>query len=371
MTPPSASFNSAQLQFSIAPLDESLRMALQQALDDKTKPLGSLGRLEALAVQIGLIQCTLRPVLSRPHCIIFAADHGIVAENVSAYPQEVTLQMVLNFLRGGAAMNVFSRHNGIELLVVDAGVQGTIHAPSELLDALMHAKVAHGTRNFATQAAMTNDECLKAIGTGATIVRSLHDDGVNVLGLGEMGIGNTSSAAALMSVLLSEPLERCVGRGTGIDDAQLAHKISVLKRALALHQPCIERTTQQPAHRAFEALCRMGGLEIAMMCGAALQAAELGMVILVDGFISTTAILVASQFAPEVLPYCVFSHCSDENGHALLLERLHANPLLQLGLRLGEGTGVALAYPLVRSAVAMLNEMATFASASVSTRTSS
>jgi nicotinate-nucleotide--dimethylbenzimidazole phosphoribosyltransferase len=346
------------LNFSITSPERSIIGALQNAINNKTKPLGSLGRIERLAVQIGCIQQSTTPMLSKPHILVVAADHGIAEEGVSAYPQEVTAQMVVNYLSGGAAINVFARNNGLSVMIVDAGVKGHIPVPTHLLGELMHAKVAHGTRNFAREAAMSLDEALKALETGATIVRDLHSDGVNCIGFGEMGIGNTSAAAALMAALCDEPMEMCVGRGTGLDDEKFHHKIEVLRDALEFHRPFIT----QP----LDALARVGGFEIAMICGAALQAAELRMVILVDGFIASAAILLASKLFPAMLDYCVFSHISDEAGHALMLRHLGAEPLLSLSLRLGEGTGAALAYPLVQAAVAMLNEMATFSSAGVS-----
>jgi nicotinate-nucleotide--dimethylbenzimidazole phosphoribosyltransferase len=344
---------------------------VQSALDAKTKPLGSLGRLESLAVQIGVIQQTTTPTLQNPHVVVFAGDHGITSEGVSAYPSDVTAQMVLNFLRGGAAINVLARSAGLSLVVVDAGVKGQIPVPTELLGELLYAKVAHGTKNFAREPAMTLDECLKALETGASIVRNLHDDGVNVVGFGEMGIGNTSSAAALMSLLGDVDVHDCVGRGTGLTDEQLRHKIDVITAAVALHKPHVQvAETSHASHAALEALRRVGGLEIAMICGAVLQAAEDGMVILVDGFIASAAVLCAVRMFPEALAYCVFAHESDEHGHAAMLRTLGAEPLLRVGMRLGEGSGAALAYPIVRAAVALLNEMATFASAAVSERES-
>lgn len=348
------------MNFSITSPERTIIPALEAAINNKTKPFGSLGRIERLAVQIGRIQQSLQPTLQNPHIVVFAADHGIAEEQISAYPQEVTAQMVLNYLNGGAAINVFARQNGLRVVIVDAGVKGHIPVPTNLLGELMHAKVAHGTCNFAREAAMTHDEALKALQTGATIVRDLREDGVNCVGFGEMGIGNTSAAAALMAVLCGEPIEMCVGRGTGLDNAQFHHKVEVMRAVLALHAPFIT----QP----FDALARVGGLEIAMMCGAALQAAELQMVILVDGFIASAAILVAAKLFPAVLEYCIFSHVSDEAGHACMLRHLGAEPLLSLSLRLGEGTGAALAYPLILAAVTMLNEMATFDSANVSTK---
>jgi nicotinate-nucleotide--dimethylbenzimidazole phosphoribosyltransferase len=347
------------LHFPIAAPDKRIDTRLQAALDAKTKPLGSLGRLEELALTIGRIQHTLTPALSNPHCVVIAADHGLAAEAVSAYPQEVTAQMVLNYLRGGAAVNVFARQMGMNVLIVDAGVKGNIPVPPTLLGELLHAKIAHGTRNTLHEAAMSFDECLKAAESGATIVRNLADDGCNVIAFGEMGIGNTSAAALITSRLCGIRLHDCIGRGTGLDDAGLERKREILERVAERHAAVFEP---------LDVLRTLGGFEIAMMCGGVLQAAELGMVVLVDGFIASAAVLVAAALAPNALEYCIFAHQSAEPAHALLLRHLGAQPLLDLDLRLGEGTGAVLAYPLLQAAVAMLNDMATFDTAGVSRR---
>ncbi|MGJ0492830.1 nicotinate-nucleotide--dimethylbenzimidazole phosphoribosyltransferase [Methylobacter sp.] len=340
------------LDFSIAPLSSALRSALQHKIDQKTKPLGALGQLEALALQIGLIQNSLTPRLNKPCLIVFAGDHGIAEAGVSAYPQAVTAQMVANFLAGGAAINVFARQHGMELRVVDAGVNADLDSHPSLVD----AKIARGTRNFLAQPAMTDRQCLQALQTGAELVSRQHKLGCNCIGLGEMGIGNTSSAALLMHVLTGVPLEQCVGRGTGLNDDQLRNKVAVLQQALNRHP-----STTEP----LAALATFGGFEIAMMTGAYLKAAELGMVIPVDGFIASSALLVASRLHPPVLDYCVFSHVSREQGHQALLKHFNARALINLDLRLGEGSGIALAYPLLQSAVLMLNEMASFDEAGV------
>lgn len=339
----------------IAPLDAPLRARLQHVIDHKTKPPGSLGQLEALALQLGLIQRTERPLVQRPATIVFAADHGIAAEGVSPYPQAVTAQMVANFLAGGAAINAFSGVAQSVLEIVDAGVASPLPA-SERLIAL---PVARGTRNFAHEPAMTRDEALGALAAGAARVRHHAALGTNVIGFGEMGIANTSSAACLMSRLLGVPLDACVGRGTGLDDAGLAHKRAVLERALAQHPDATEP---------LDVLATFGGFEIAMMTGAYLAAASERMTILVDGFIATSALLVAERLAPAVRGYCVFSHTSNEAGHRRMLEHFGAKPLLALDLRLGEGTGAALALPLVRAAAAFMSEMASFESAGVDNR---
>jgi len=342
------------MNFNIAQPNQALKDALVHKINQKTKPLGALGLLESIALQIGLIQNTLTPQLSKPTLLVFAGDHGVVAAGVSSYPQAVTAQMVLNFLRGGAAINVFARQNNMQLRIVDAGVNHVFDDHTDLI----HAKVGFGTRNFLVEPAMTLAQCEQALATGAALVEKEINAGSNVLGFGEMGIGNTSSASCLMSVLCNLPIEQCVGRGTGFDDAGLAKKTTTLKQALATHQ--------LKNDAAMQALATVGGFEIAMMVGAMLAAAQNKALLLIDGFIATSALLVASRLQPNILQYCVFAHCSGEAGHRQLLAYLEAKPLLDAGLRLGEGTGAALAYPLVQAAVNFLNEMASFESAGVS-----
>ncbi len=336
--------------------DQALLGALRAKVDGKTKPLGALGKLETLALKIGVVQQTLQPQLVRPVILVFAGDHGVVAEGVTPYPQEVTYQMVLNFLGGGAAINVFARQHGIALRVVDAGVKGEFPAR----DGLVAAKVGQGTESFLRGPAMTYDQCAEAIRRGRELTAAEIEAGSNVLGFGEMGIGNTTSAAALMSVLCDMSPADCVGRGTGLDDAGLLRKQSVIEQALALHG----RHPADPLHT----LMTFGGFEIAMMVGAMLGAAEKRALLLIDGFIATTALLVAARLQPAILEYSVFAHRSGEAGHTRLLAELHAQPLLDLGMRLGEGTGAAMAYPIVQAAVGFLNEMASFESAGVSER---
>jgi len=338
------------------PHNLALESALLNKINTKTKPLGSLGHLEAIALQIGLIQQTLSPRLSQPTMLVFAGDHGIVEAGVSPYPQAVTAQMVLNFLQGGAAINVFARQNNMQLRVVDAGVNYHFEAHPDLT----HAKIELGTRNFLTEPAMSLAQCEQALVAGAAISCKEINAGANVFGFGEMGIGNTSSASCLMSLLCCLPIEQCVGRGTGLDDAGLAQKMTVLTQALNFHQ--VNRED------ALQVLTTFGGFEIAMMVGAMLGAAEQKSVLLIDGFIATAALLVAYKLQPNILQYCVFTHCSGEAGHRQLLEHLGVTPLLDIGLRLGEGTGAVLAYPLVLAAVNFLNDMASFESAGVSAR---
>lgn len=336
--------------------DRSVLGVLQAKIDDKTKPLGSLGKLETLALKIGLIQQNPEPKLHRPVILVFAGDHGIVGEGVSPYPQEVTYQMVLNFLAGGAAINVFARQNNIVLRVVDAGVNG------EFLEqtGLIAAKIGKGTASFLHGPAMSDAQCHTAISRGRNLAVAEIQAGTNVLGFGEMGIGNTTSAAALMSALCGLPAIDCVGRGAGIDDAGVKRKQSVIEASLAFHQ--------QHATTPLKALTCFGGFEIAMMTGAMLGAAENGAVLLIDGFIATVSLLAAARLQPAILEYAVFSHRSGEAGHNRLLQELNAYPLLDLGMRLGEGTGAALVYPIVQAAVNFLNEMASFSSAGVSRR---
>lgn len=336
----------------LAPIrNDELATALRAAIDNKTKPLGSLGRLEALALQIGLIQATAAPRIDHPAILVFAADHGIVAEGVSAYPQEVTWQMVENFLAGGAAINVFARQNQCAIQIIDAGVNHDFGERAGLVD----CKVAFGTRNFAVEPAMSTEECALAMERGMALARDLPG---NVLGFGEMGIGNTTAAAALMHKLAGFPLLECVGAGTGLSPEGVRRKQAVLEAAVARHTGIDDPLA---------VLATFGGFEIAMMAGAMLQAAALRKVLLIDGFIVTSALLVAARLQPAILDYCVFAHCSDEQGHRLMLDHLDARPLLQLALRLGEGTGSALALPLLQAAVNFLAEMATFSSAQVST----
>jgi nicotinate-nucleotide--dimethylbenzimidazole phosphoribosyltransferase len=339
--------------FNIPKISTHLSADIQHKIDFKTKPVGALGMLEKLALQIANIQQNPSPTLLNPHLVVFAADHGLAREGVSKYPPEVTFQMVLNFVGGGAAINVFSKQNGLNLLVVDAGVSGDF--PPTL--PIIHQKVAHGTKSSLQESAMTVEEATKCIELGAKIVQDISAKGCNIIGFGEMGIGNTSAASLLMSKICNLPLTDCVGRGTGVDDEGFKHKITVLEQVLTRHQ-----SVKNP----LEILASVGGLEIAQMVGAILQSAQNQMIILVDGFIATSAFLVAHAIKPNVLDYAIFCHQSDESGHRLMLEYLKAEPLLKLNLRLGEGTGCALAYPIVQASVNFLNEMASFESAGVS-----
>lgn len=334
----------------MSPHQSELAKRLQHVIDHKTKPLGSLGRLEALAVQLGLILNTDQPRLQQPQMVVFAGDHGLAARGVSAYPSDVTWQMVENFLAGGAAVSVLARQHGLALTVVDAGVAKDI-APRA---GLQIRKMAYGTADASQGPAMTADQCLSAMAAGADLIKGLPG---NAVLFGEMGIGNTSSAALLMARLTGLPLDQCVGRGTGLDDAGVQRKLAVLQQALQANA-----NAAQP----LDALAALGGFEIAMMCGAMLEAAAQKRVVVVDGFISSSAVLVAHAMQPDMLSCCVFAHQSDESGHARMLNHLGVQPLLHLGLRLGEGSGAALAWPLLESACAILRDMASFESAGVS-----
>lgn len=332
--------------------DPALAERLQTRIDRLTKPVGSLGRLETLAVQIGLILHTAHPRLIAPQLVVFAADHGLAAQGVSAYPSEVTAQMVENFLTGGAAVNVLARQHGLALTIVDAGVRSVIPPRPGLLD----RKIGPGTADCSSGPAMTSAQCASAIDHGRRIVDTLPG---NALLLGEMGIGSTSSAAMLLARLGGLGIDECTGRGTGLDDAGLRRKRAVLRCVLERHAGSIEPLS---------ALAAFGGFEIAMMVGAALKAAQERRVIVVDGFIVGAAILVASRLDAGILECCVFSHRSKEAGHGLMLDILGARPILDLELRLGEGSGAALTWPLIDSAVRLLAEMASFEAAGVSTR---
>lgn len=343
----------------------TLRAQLQLLIDNKTKPPGALGRLEEIAMQIGLTLGTLHPQLTRPYIVVFAGDHGIAATGlVNPYPQAVTAQMVLNFITGGAAINVFCRQHHLGLAVVDAGVKFDFE-PGLFPGKLITQKIGYGTRNYLETEAMNANEVERAMEAGRQVVTDLYAGGTNCVGFGEMGIGNTSSAALIMSYLTGIPIEECTGRGTGVSDEQFLLKKETLRKVYEFHRPAIAARRE-----ATTILQCVGGFEIAMMTGAYLKAAELNMIVLVDGFITTAALLLARQVNPAVQDNCFFSHTSGESGHAALLDHLGARPLLNLGMRLGEGTGAAMAYPLLQSAIHFLREMASFQSAGVSKATS-
>jgi len=344
------------MHFAISALEKTLKVKIQEKIDLKTKPKGSLGDLESVALQVGIIQQTDTPELNNPTIVIFAGDHGITAEGVSPFPQEVTYQMVYNFLKGGAAINVFCRQNKINEIVVDAGVNHTFPEDTVLID----AKIGYGTTSFLHQPAMTLNEAKQAVEKGAEIVSTVFQKGCNVIGFGEMGIGNTTAASSLAHLLTGIDLETIVGAGTGLDSGGISRKAAVISQAI------LNNDIDSKDH--WQVLATFGGYEIAMMVGAYLQAASLQMVILVDGFIASSALLVAQKVNPLVREYCIFTHLSQEKGHRAMCNFLKAKPLLQMSMRLGEGSGCALAYPLVKSAVNMLNQMSSFADAGVSNK---
>ena len=344
------------LDFKITAPDRGIEISLKNRVDRKTKPLGALGLLERTAIKIGLIQQRMDPEFGQPHLLVFAGDHGAAKAGVSAYPQDVTWQMVENFLAGGAAINVFARQNDLHLAIIDAGVAHDFGKRAGLIN----AKVAPGTANYIEESAMTAEQCVAAIERGVEICRNLSANGCNLVGFGEMGIGNTAAASLITHCLTGTPLAECIGRGTGLDDAGLARKQVLLETALKRYRAA------GGSNDPLAVLAEFGGFEIAMMVGAMLGAAEQKMTLLIDGFIVGSAALTASRLAPGLSDYCVFCHRSAEPGHSAQLQALEAEPLLDLGLRLGEGTGAALAYPLVLASVNFLNEMASFESAGVS-----
>jgi nicotinate-nucleotide--dimethylbenzimidazole phosphoribosyltransferase len=346
--------------------DIALHTQLQRTIDFKTKPQGALGQLEALALQLGCIQQSSKITFNTPQMVVFAGDHGITVEGVSAFPQAVTQQMVANMLAGGAAVNVFARQHGFAVTVVDAGVAAQLpahnDAHSHAHPLLLQHKIALGTRNACVTTAMTPSQAAQAVQAGMDVVRSLPG---NVLALGEMGIGNTSSAALVFALLARLPVEDVAGRGTGLDDVQMQGKLAALRKAQALHA-----NASIGDNAPMNVLTAVGGFEIAMMTGAMLQAASDRRVVLIDGFIASAAALVACKLSPQAKDYMVFCHIGAEHGHRALLAHLGAQPLLGLGLRLGEGTGALLAWPLLISAALFVQQMASFESAGVAQKTS-
>jgi nicotinate-nucleotide--dimethylbenzimidazole phosphoribosyltransferase len=328
----------------IPAVDTSLAARLRARIDAQAKPPGALGRLEDLAVQIAALQHSEAPRVARVAAHVFAGDHGMAASGVSAYPSSVTAAMVASFLAGRASVNALARACEVEVKVVDAGVDADLAPHPDLIA----AKVRRGSRDASHEAALTPEETTDALQRGVDLARSVKDQGFDALILGEMGIGNTAASALIMHRLAPAPLEACIGSGAGRDPAGLARKAEVLAQAA-------RRTDAQAP---LEVLRQFAGLEIAMMAGAVLGGASSRLVVVVDGFISSAAALAAVRMAPEALAYCVFAHASAERGHARLLEAMGAQPLLQLGLRLGEGTGAVLAAPILRAAARMACEVA-------------
>jgi nicotinate-nucleotide--dimethylbenzimidazole phosphoribosyltransferase len=337
----------------IKPVDADLLAKAQAKLDSKTKPLGSLGRLEEFARRYAAISGTLEPETMKKVIFTFAGDHGVVAEGVSAFPKEVTPQMVFNFLNGGAGVNVLARHVGADVLVVDVGVDYDFNA----VPGLINRKVARGTRNFAKGPAMTREEALAAVEVGIELANQAKSEGVSILGTGEMGIGNTTPASAIIAAISGKSVREVTHRGTGINDASLENKIRVIEEGLALNKP----DPRDP----LDVLTKVGGLEIAAIAGLVIGAAANRLPVVVDGFISTAGALIASEMHPNVGEYIFAAHESVEIGHRLMLEHMAAEPILDLRLRLGEGTGAALAIGLIEAGVKILKEMATFEEAGV------
>ena len=341
----------------ITPSDESVAAATQRVLDFKTKPRGSLGRLEGLACRVAAMRGAMKPPLPTKAIVVMGADHGVAAEGVSAYPSEVTRQMLLNFAAGGAAINVLARHAGARLVVVDMGVLEPLPPGTDV----RAERIGPGTRNFKREPAMSEGEARAALETGIRIADELADQGVGLIGLGEMGIGNTTAATALVAAFTGAAPDTITGRGTGIDDAGWRRKVGVVRHALALHG--FDGAAQ--GHDPLRVLACVGGFEIAGLAGVALGAAARRVPVLLDGFISTAAGLVAARLAPLAAGYFVAAHRSVEVGHRVALEALGLRPLLDLDMRLGEGTGAALAMGIVEASLAILHDMATFESASV------
>jgi len=343
----------------ILPVKNELEIKTQKRLDSLTKPLGSLGRLEELAKRIIAITGNEDFQIKNKVIFVLAGDHGVVKESVTGYPQEVTPQMVYNFVRGGAAINVLARHVDAKVVVVDMGVAADL---DEASGKIINKKINYGTKNFAEGPAMSKDEAIRSIEAGIEVFEEEAKNGIDIVGCGDMGIGNTSTSSAIVSALTGAPVEQVTGRGTGIDDEMLAHKIEVIKKALAKHNPDITDP--------LDVLSKVGGFEIGGIAGVVLAAAAHKIPILLDGFISSAGALIAYKLQPHVKDYFIASHLSVESGHQIILETFDKRPLLSLDLRLGEGTGAALAMPLVEASLKILNEMATFADAGVSESTS-
>ena len=342
--------------FTIAPLDRSMQEAIQQKIDNLNKPKGSLGRLEELAMQICLIQQTLTPSLAHPCHLLLGGDHGIEREGVSVSPREVTWQQMINFTRGGGGVNMFCRQHGFTLRIVDVGVDYDLSAVPGIID----RKIARGTKNFLHEPAMSEDEFDQAIAIGADLVDDCLAEGCRVLCIGEMGIANTSPSSIWMSLFGDLPLADCIGAGAGLDAPGIRHKYEVLSQALTRYKDSLS-----PLTSLHSPLTYFGGFEMITAIGAMLRAAEQHLVILVDGFIMTACALAAIRLYPAAQDYMIFTHCGDESGHRMMLDIIGARPLLSLGLRLGEGTGALCAFPIIDSAVRMLNEMNNFTSARI------
>ena len=341
--------------FKIEKPDETIRAAIQAKIDNLNKPKGSLGRLETLAMQICMVQQTLSPQLHHPCHLLLGGDHGIEREGVSVSPRDVTWQQMINFTHGGGGVNMFCKQHGFKLRIVDMGVDHDLSGVPGILD----RKIARGTKNFLHEPAMSEAEFNKAIDTGAELVDDCYAEGCNILCIGEMGIANTSPSSIWMHLFGQIPLDECIGAGAGLDAPGIRHKYEVLKEAVSHY------SNHSPLTSHLSPLIYFGGFEMVAAIGAMLRAAERKMLVMIDGFIMTACALAATQLYPPSLDYMIFGHCGDESGHQRMLELMHAEPLLHLGMRLGEGTGALCSYPIIVSAVNMMNEMNNFENANI------
>lgn len=338
-------------KFNIAEPSQAMRDEIQDKIDNLNKPKGSLGMLEDLAMQICLAQQTLNPTLQHPCHLLMGGDHGIEREGVSVSPRAVTWQQMINFNHGGGGVNIFCRQHGFHLRIIDMGVDYDLSVHSSIIN----RKIDWGTRNFLHEAAMSKEQFSQAIDAGATLTDDCHDEGCNILCIGEMGIGNTSPSSIWMSIFGNIALDECIGAGSGLNDTGIIHKQKILHEAVN-NADC---KTDEDVIRYF------GGFEMVGAIGAMMRAAELGMMIMVDGFIMSACMLAASRIYPRILNYAIFGHCGDEDGHRRMLQLMNARPLLNLKLRLGEGTGALCAYPIIESAIHMINEMNNFKDANI------
>jgi nicotinate-nucleotide--dimethylbenzimidazole phosphoribosyltransferase len=342
--------------FDIHSVDRSMQAAIQAKIDNLNKPKGSLGRLEELAMQVCLVQQTLEPSLAHPCHLLLGGDHGIECEGVSVSPREVTWQQMINFTRGGGGVNMFCRQHGFKLRIVDVGVDYDLSN----IPGIINRKIAYGTKNFLYEPAMSEEEFDKAIQVGVDLVDDCVAEGCRVLSIGEMGIANTSPSSIWMHLFGNIPLDECIGAGAGLDTPGIRHKYEVLSQAVARYQSILSPLTSHLSPLRF-----FGGFEMVAAIGAMLRAAEQHLIILVDGFIMTACAVAAIRLYPAVQDYMIFTHCGDESGHKRMLDIVNAKPLLHLGLRLGEGTGALCAFPIVDSAVRMMNEMNNFDNAKI------
>src|SRR5574344_1185415 len=343
-------------KFKITKVNESMRDAIQQKIDNLNKPKGSLGRLESLAMQICLIQQTTSPTLHNPYHLIFGGDHGIEHEHVSVSPREITWQQMINFTRGGGGVNMFCHQHGFKLKIVDMGVDHDLTPYPEIIN----KKIAFGTKNFLHEAAMSEKEFDQAIKAGVSLVYDCYNEGSDIVSMGEMGIANTSPSSIWMSIFGNIPLEECVGAGAGLNNEGIRHKYEILNKAVENFESSgLDCSNTENIIRYF------GGFEMVAAIGAMFRAAECHLIIMVDGFIMTACALAASRLYPDIVDYMIFGHSGDEGGHARMLSLLNAKPLLSLGLRLGEGTGALCSFPIIDSAVRMINEMNNFQNANI------